>query len=184
MSRVQAGFSLPELMTVLAVAAVALAVAAPSLREMIGTLQLRAAANDLFGAIGLARGQALARNARVMLAPRDPAGVDWARGWTVFMDVDGDRKPGAGEEVIAVHGPLAEGIAIRFAFTSAAPPYYIAYNGAGRSCSDTSSAAARWGTLSLFGASHARRIKINMLGRARVCDPARDSACDGAGAPP
>jgi type IV fimbrial biogenesis protein FimT len=182
--RAPPGFSLPELMTVLAVAAVLLAVAAPDLRAMIRAQQLKSAANDLFGAIGLARGQALARNARVMLAPRDPAGVDWARGWAVFVDTDGDRRPGAGDEVIAVHGPLDRGITTRFAFTTAAPPYYIAYNGGGRSCSDTSSAAARWGTLSLFSASGARRIKINMLGRARVCDPAHDSSCDGADAPP
>jgi len=182
--RAPRGFSLAELMTVLAVAAIALAVAAPKLRDMIRSLQLRAGTNDLFGAIGLARGQALARNTRVTLAPLDTAGIDWARGWTVFVDADGDRRPGAGDEVIAVHGPLADGITTRFAFTSPAPPYYIAYNGGGRSCSDTSSAAARWGTLSLFSASHARRIKINMLGRARVCDPARDSSCDGAAAPP
>jgi type IV fimbrial biogenesis protein FimT len=55
----------------------------------------------------------------------------------------------------------------------------------GRSCSDTSSMAARFGTLSLFQGRHTRRIKINMLGRARICDPARDGAsCDGAGPEP
>jgi type IV fimbrial biogenesis protein FimT len=37
--------------------------------------------------------------------------------------------------------------------------------------------------VSLFHGGHIRRIKINMLGRARVCDPARDAGCDGA-APP
>jgi type IV fimbrial biogenesis protein FimT len=41
----------------------------------------------------------------------------------------------------------------------------------------------RWGTVSLFHGGHIRRIKINMLGRARVCDPARDTGCDGAAAP-
>ena len=51
----------------------------------------------------------------------------------------------------------------------------------GRSCSDTSSLAARWGTLSITSGQQARRIKINMLGRARICDPARDGAsCGGA----
>jgi type IV fimbrial biogenesis protein FimT len=94
---------------------------------------------------------------------------------------DGGR-PGA-DELIAEHGPLAPGIAVDFAFTNVAPPYYIAYNGAGRSCADGNSAAARWGTVSLFHGGHIRRIKINMLGRARVCDPARDAGCDGAAAP-
>jgi type IV fimbrial biogenesis protein FimT len=73
---------------------------------------------------------------------------------------------------------------VDFAFTNSARPYYIAYNGAGRSCADGNSAAARWGTVSLYHGGHIRRIKINMLGRARVCDPARDAGCDGASAPP
>lgn len=184
MTRGRRGFSLVELLAVLAVATVALAVAAPDLGQLVRRQQLKVAANDLFDAIGLARAQAMARNERVKLAPLDPLGVDWTRGWSVFVDRDGDRKSGPGDEIIAVHGALADRIAMHFAFTSPAPPYYIAYNGAGRSCSDTSSAQARWGTLSLFHGDHTRRIKINMLGRARVCDPARDSACDGASAPP
>jgi type IV fimbrial biogenesis protein FimT len=178
------GFSLVELGVVLAVAGIALAVAAPGLRDTLRTQQLKAGANDLFDAINLARSQAMTRNERVKLVPRDGGGVDWTRGWTVFVDRDGDRQPGPGDQIISVHGPLADGMAARFSFTSPAAPYYIAYNGAGRSCSDTSSAAARFGTLSLFHGERVRRIKINMLGRARVCDPARDSSCDGAAAPP
>jgi type IV fimbrial biogenesis protein FimT len=178
------GFSLVEVMLVLATAGVVLAVAAPNLRELIRMQQIKTGAHDLFAAIGMARAQAMARNERVRLEPVDPLGADWTRGWRVFIDRDGDRKPGPADEIIAVHAPLADGIALRFAFTSPAPPYYIAYNGAGRSCSDTSSAQARWGTLSLFHGGHTRRIKINMLGRVRVCDPARDPACDGAAAPP
>jgi len=37
--------------------------------------------------------------------------------------------------------------------------------------------------VSLFHGGRIRRIKINMLGRARVCNPARDAGCDGAAAP-
>ena len=177
-----AGVSLPELCTVLAVAAIAMAIAAPDLRDLVRSQQLKAAAGDLFAAIDLARAQALARGRQVKLVPADPRGADWRQGWRVIDDRDGDGRPGA-DEVIAAHGPLAAGIAIDFAFTNLAPPYYIAYNGAGRSCADGNSAAARWGTVSLFHGGHIRRIKINMLGRARVCDPARDAGCDGAAAP-
>ena len=179
-----AGFSLVETLVVLTIAAVLLGIAAPDLRALLRSQQLKAAAGDLLGAINLTRAQALARGRQVRLMPLDPAGRDWSRGWTVFQDSDGDGEPGPGDELIAVHGALAPGIATDFAFTSPAPPYYIAYNGAGRSCSETSSAAARWGTLSLFHGDAIRRIKINMLGRARVCDPARDTSCEGAAAPP
>ena len=83
------------------------------------------------------------------------------------------------------HGPLAEGIEVDAAFSSQQGAPYLAYNSMGRSCSDTSSLAARWGTLSLVHGGQTRRIKINMLGRARICDPARDGAsCGGAGGDP
>jgi type IV fimbrial biogenesis protein FimT len=177
------GFSLVETLVVLAIAAILLGLAAPDLGALVRTQQLKAAGGDLLGAIDLARAQALARGRQVKLMPLDPAGRDWSRGWTVFQDADGDGRPGPGDDTIAVHGALAPGIAVVFAFTSPAPPYYIAYNGAGRSCSENNSAAARWGTLSLFHGDGIRRIKINMLGRARSCDPARDAACDGAMAP-
>jgi type IV fimbrial biogenesis protein FimT len=170
------GVSLPEMCIVLAVAAISLAMAAPDLRDLVRTQQLKAAADDLFAAIDLARAQALARGRQVKLEPLDPRGADWRQGWRVVDDRGGGGGPGAAE-LIAEHGPLASGIAIDFAFTNSAPPYYIAYNGAGRSCADRNSAAARWGTVSLFHGGHIRRIKINMLGRARVCDPARDAGC-------
>lgn len=177
------GFSLIELMAALAIAGILASVAAPNLRALVLSQQLRAATTDLFDAITLARAQAIARNRTVKLAPADPEGADWTRGWTVFVDRDGDRVASAADEVLSVHGPVAAGMSIRFGFANPAPPYYIAYNGAGRSCSDTNSMASRPGTLSLFHGDHARRIKINMLGRARVCDPARGGDCDGAAAP-
>lgn len=177
------GAGLAELAVVLAIAAVSFAVAASDLHALVAAQQLKAASSELVDAISHTRAQAVARNSRVKLMPRDPGGRDWTRGWTVFIDRDGDRVPSAGDEVLAVHGPLPEGVRVDFSFTQSAPPQYIAYNGAGRSCSDTSSGASRLGTLSLFHGEHIRRIKINMLGRVRICNPARDDGCDGAAAP-
>ena len=171
------GFSLVELMVVIAVAAVLLGIAVGNLGSMIRHQQLKAALSDLFGAIDLTRSQAITRGTRVYLVPADDG---WPSGWTVFVDQDGDGLPGEGDEVIAVHGPLARGIVVTSGFTSPRTPDYIAYNAGGRSCSHTSSMAARWGTLSMALDGNTRRIKINMLGRARACDPARDGeSCSG-----
>ncbi|MDM5177094.1 GspH/FimT family pseudopilin [Massilia sp. DJPM01] len=169
-------FSLVELMTVLCIAAIVLAVVMPDVRALLRHYRLNAAVNDLAGAIGLTRTQAMARGQRVMLAPADPGGADWSLGWVAFVDRDADRRPGAADELISMHGPVGNGIVVSAVFSSQKLPDYLAYNPAGRSCSAASSAAARWGTLSLFQDGQTRRIKINMLGRARVCDPARDGA--------
>jgi type IV fimbrial biogenesis protein FimT len=182
--RRHAAFSLIEVLAVLAIAAILLAAGAPDLRDLVRTQQLKTATGDLFAAIGLARAQALARGELVTLLPKGEGGTDWRRGWTVFLDRDGDRRPGPGDTILADHGPLAQGVAVGFNFGSPAPPLYIAYNGAGRSCRDSNPAAARYGTVSLFHGGGIRRIKINMLGRARSCDPARDNTCDGPSAPP
>jgi type IV fimbrial biogenesis protein FimT len=178
------GVSLVELLAVLAIASILLAVGAPGLQALVRAQQLKAASGDLFAAIGQARAQALAHGEVVTLLPKGEGGSDWRRGWTLFLDRDGDRQPGPGDTILAEHGPLAQGVAVDFSFSSPAPPYYIAYNGAGRSCRDSNPAAARYGTLSLFHGGGIRRIKINMLGRARSCDPARDASCDGPAAPP
>lgn len=179
-----AGATLAELVVVLGISAVVLAVAAPDLHALVTAQQIRAASSELLGAIAHTRAQAIARNGRVKLVPRDPNGADWTQGWTVFVDRDGDRQPGPDDDILSVHGPLPPGVRVDFSFTQSAPPQYIAYNGAGRSCSDTNGNASRLGTLSLFHGEHIRRIKINMLGRVRLCNPERDDGCEGAQAPP
>ncbi len=173
------GATLIELVIVLAIAGFLGSLALPSMTDMIQTRRLDSAAIDLFGAIDLTRSQAIARGDQVQLVPLEPNGQDWSQGWVVFVDANADRRPGPGEEVIASHGPVAEGIVFSFNFTSNKLPYYIAYSASGRSCRDTSSIAARWGTISLHQDGKIRRIKINMLGRARMCRPEHDASCDG-----
>ncbi len=185
MTRHARAFSLIEILVVLAIAGILASMALPSMHSLLQRQRLQAAVGALSNAIDLTRAQAIARGRRVVLVPLGAAGDDWRSGWVVFVDTNQDRRPGPGEEVISSHGPVDEGINIDFNFTSNRAPYYIAYNGAGRSCSDSSSMAARWGTLSLFSGPEIRRIKISMLGRVRVCNPERGKGqCEGAEAAP
>ncbi len=177
--RVQ-GVSLVELMVVLAIAGLLMGLAMPAMRDAIERHQITTTTADLLGAIDLTRSQAIARGRRVTLVPLEPGGADWTRGWVVFVDLDGDRRPGPLEDVIASHGEMPEGMVATFAFTGAKAPQYIAFNGAGRSCSHTSSLASRFGTLSLHYAGQIRRIKVNMQGRVRVCNPDLDGGACGA----
>ena len=174
------GHTLLELLAVLAMAALLAAAAMPSLQQLLARQQVRAAATDLFSAIELTRAQAMARGQRVLLMPAGPGGTDWGMGWLAFIDRNANLAFDDGDELLFRQGPLSAGIAAQFAFSSATAPFYIAYNGAGRSCSATNSLAARWGTLSLTLGKQVRHIKINMLGRVRVCDPQQQAAnCSG-----
>ena len=174
------GHTLLELLAVLSIAALLMAAALPSLQQVLARQQVRAAATDLFSAIELTRAQAMARGQRVLLMPAGPGGMDWRTGWLVFIDRNVNLAFDGDDELLFRQGPLAADITVQFAFSSATPPLYIAYNGAGRSCSATNSLAARWGTLSLILGKQRRHIKINMLGRVRVCDPQQQPAnCSG-----
>lgn len=175
------GFTLLETMLVLALAGLLLAAAMPQLSAMLARQQLRTASSDLFAAIELTRSQAIARGTRVLIMPADRAGTNWAQGWIVFVDQNNNQQWDAGEEVIVQHGPVAPSLLIQANLSSSLGALYIAYNDAGRSCSASNSLVARWGTLSLKSGSNVRNIKINMLGRARICDPQLEpQSCTGA----
>lgn len=180
MNRTVHGHTLLELLAVLSIAALLASAVLPSLQEMLARQRLRAASQDLFSAIELTRAQAMARGRRVLMMPAG-GGLDWRAGWLVFVDRNANLAYDTGDELLFRQGPLPGAIEVQFGFTSGTAPLYIAYNGAGRSCSASNSLAARWGTLSLILGKQARHIKINMLGRVRVCDPQRDASCSGVG---
>jgi type IV fimbrial biogenesis protein FimT len=168
------GAGLVELLVVLAITAVLAGLAAPSLASLLARRALIQAAGDLYDSVNAARAQAMARGARVVLMPAAVAS-GLAGGWLVFVDADGDGRRGDDEPLLQQHGALATGIEVGAHFGQAGS--YVAYNGAGRSCSTSSSAAARPGTLTLARGDVQRRITIAMLGRARICDPGRDAGC-------
>ena len=73
------GFTMVELMVVIAVIAVLLTVAAPSLREQLARRTLEGAANELSADLQYARSQTVSRNADVVLSTT-------AGGYTVCCD--------------------------------------------------------------------------------------------------
>jgi type IV fimbrial biogenesis protein FimT len=172
--RFSKGFSLIELMVVLSVATILLGIGVPSFRALIQSQRMTTTVNDLFAAINLTRSEAMQRGARVDLVPADADGKDWGRGWAVFIDKNSDQIVDAGEQVIFSHGPVPQGIAIGSAFTDSASRLYISYNGTGRTRTNASSQSPQLGTLSFVQDTQVKRIKINFLGRPRVCDPARE----------
>ena len=94
------GFTLVEVLTVLAVLAVLVAIALPSLANVMAGQRLRAAGTDLMSSLLLARSEAIKRNAQVAVTPQVEG--DWGQGWrvaTVADDEQLDRKNPPGYRV-------------------------------------------------------------------------------------
>lgn len=88
------GFSLIELLITLAIAAILLAIAAPSMREFAARQALVSASNSLVTGLQLARSTAIKSGQPALLCPSRQAGhcddaTAWSHGWLVH----GERPP-------------------------------------------------------------------------------------------
>lgn len=79
------GFTVIELMIVVAIIAVLAAIAAPSFREIMARNRIKTVATDLQIALLRARSEAIKRNADMTVSAN---GGDWRAGWTTSGGVD------------------------------------------------------------------------------------------------
>jgi len=184
MKQVSRGFTLPELMVVLALAGVILGIGAPHFNQFRANSRLTAAANDFLTSIQSARTEAVKRGIPVALCPSaDPSDEDatcsdlaTAEGWIVFADPDNNcerDETSDDEELIRGEwfgndavGIASNGECISFAATGFLQPEAITGVDSARNtlfCDSRGKAAQSGTTLSA-----ARGILVGQTGRARV----------------
>ena len=83
-------FTLIELVMTMAIAGILVTIAIPSFNSTLTSSRLTNYANDLVGALNLARSEAVRRGIQVTVS-NNGALTHWESGWTVFVDFSGDE---------------------------------------------------------------------------------------------
>lgn len=168
----QAGFTLSEMMVVVAITAILLTIGVPSFAGLVRDTRLTGATNAIVASLYVARSEALKRHTRAVMCPSaDGASCaqqgGWQQGWLVFSDVNNNARVDAGEAIVLKQPALAQGL---LATSTDSTSRYISYTPLG----DTRqvSGAFQGGTLKLCfpsaGQSPARTVVISRTGRART----------------
>jgi type IV fimbrial biogenesis protein FimT len=167
-----AGFTLIELMVVVAIAALLQSLAAPAFRGMVNSMRLTAAVNSLFTSLLLARSEAIKRNGRAVVCKTVTGEAcvttgGWQQGWIVFHDVNNNARRDAGEVIVSHQQATAAPILL----TGNSPLVsYVSYTPMGQTA--YASGAFQAGTLTVCVASsssqEARQIIISSAGRPRT----------------
>lgn len=105
--KAEAGITLIDLMLALAVAAVLMSIALPSLRDLQQRQRIVSAANELVAHINLARQHAVLKREISVMCPSLDAetcsgGNRWEHGWIVFRDPDRNGAPDVSSDVLRV----------------------------------------------------------------------------------
>lgn len=167
------GFTLIELMVVVALVAILLALAAPSLRDFAANQALAGATSDLMGASMTARAAAIGRNAETVIEPED--GVDWLSGWRVYVDKNGNSTfEATTDELIAFSPPLPETIAMNSGVANCTRQGRFVYRTAG--FLKTGGGLIEGGIpLKSTVTGRDRCVVFNRIGRTRICGAGIDA---------
>ncbi len=184
------GFTLVEMIVVMAVLSILLAIAAPSLQTFMRNAQVRSLSESLLAGINLARSEAIRRNTQVSFwmvtnTSASCASSDAGNAWVVSLDspannCDTPASPTTNPRIVQTHigSEAATGINIAATTNGGAAASCISFNGFGAVESACPGGLARLAVINLTSESGGRALRIQVDGGSvRLCDPSiSDSA--------
>ena len=119
--KAQSGFKLLELSVTLTIMAVLASVGMSNWTGLTEKEAVKGQVNALIGAMRFARSEAIKKNARVVICPRDlsaapingtypcntVSGAGWENGWIIFVDYDADSRYDATDTLLKEQGTLS-----------------------------------------------------------------------------
>ena len=108
------GFTLIEMIFTVVILAILISLAAPSFSDLVRDQRVKTAVGDVHATLIFARSEAIKRNQFVAVCAKNDDGsgcqnsTDWARGWIVYLDADGNGFPGAVSDILRSQDALAD----------------------------------------------------------------------------
>lgn len=181
------GFTLIELMVTISIVAILLGLVTPSFTSLLNTNRLATQANDILGALTVARSEAIRLDRRVVLCRSDDgancstASDRWP-GWLLFVDNDNNDTPSA-TEILRVGTIASDTVSVQGSSAISGQQNRIRTGSDGFArVTANSSAALLQAKISVCiatasPAENAREIRIVNGGRAMIVSVNNNSTC-------
>ena len=163
------GFTLMEMLVVVAIGGILAAVAAPSLVSVIESSRRTIISNQLMEDLVLARRQAIALSTSVALCGSDStqpdtctAGTDWSNGWYTYIGKSAGLAPASAAAGLVMRSPQAVPSGWKVDAHLSSPGTYVYV--------DARSATSKYGHFTIYrsGSATAACVVVNSVGRARA----------------
>lgn len=174
------GFTLVETMITVAVAAILLTLAVPSMQDFITRNRMTTEVNTMVASFYLARSEAVKRLQNVKVCPANAnftkcTGSSWQNGWMVFVDLDGDGSVAAAETVLQQNPGLPD----RFVISATRVAAVFKPNGQATGDSNNTLIFCDDG-----GVAPTKKIYLSNEGRVRVEPQSSSGKCSKVNPPP
>lgn len=170
------GFTLIELLVTVALIAVAMSIAVPSMSAFMKNAELVSTTNTLLASINSAKSEAMKRGMNAMVKPTDSN--DWSKGWVVFVDKARNGDPNDGDNIqISKQEALANYFSVVGFNVKFDPSGFAAATVNPSHTANGVFVIKRNDLVGTDQTKETRKVYVDLTGRVRSCRPALDSDC-------